>query len=79
MKAQEIEAEALKLQRDERAALVHRLLASLDEDIEENLTEDEWNETWGAEAERRSAEMDADPSLEIPAEEVFRKLRNRSK
>jgi len=72
MNAQQIEAEALKLDLEARARLADRLYLSLD-----GLTQEEWTGLWAAEAARRDAEMDADPDLGIPAERVFEKLSSR--
>jgi hypothetical protein len=72
MNAQQIEAEALKLDLEVRARLADRLYLSLD-----GLTQEEWTRLWAAEAARRDEEMDADPNLGIPAERVFEKLSSR--
>ena len=72
MNVQELEAEALKLDPKSRARLAQSLLASLDE-----LSEEECARLWVAEAQRRDAEMEADPKTGRPAEEVFREARSR--
>ncbi len=72
MNAQQIEAEALKLDLESRARLADRLYLSLN-----GLAQEEWTRLWVAEATRRDAEMDADPDLGIPAERVFEKLSSR--
>jgi putative addiction module component (TIGR02574 family) len=59
--------EALKLPVGERARLAEILLESLD-----TLSEDEHQQLWAEEAARRDAELDADPSMGRPADEVFR-------
>ena len=76
---EQLEQEALKLAPEERAKLAASLISSLDSDGDESITDEEWREAWAAEAERRLAEIEADPSLAIPAEEVFRRIRARFK
>ena len=68
MNAEQLEAEALKLDPEIRAKLAERLFLSLDP-----LSNQEWSQLWTAEAKRRDAQMDADASLGTPADEVFRK------
>lgn len=70
----DIEAEALKLEPEERARLAERLLQSL-----EDLTEEEADRLWGAEADRRDKEMDDDATLGRSAEDVFRDAKARHK
>jgi len=77
MTGEELHAEALKLDKGQRATLAARLLQSLDDSTEERVSEQEWTEAWVAEADRRNAEMDADPSSAIPADEVFQGVRSR--
>ena len=67
MSIQDLEAEALKLDPKSRARLAGKLLNSL-----EDLSEQEITQLWAEEAQRRDAQMDADPKSELPAEEVFR-------
>jgi putative addiction module component (TIGR02574 family) len=67
----DLEAEALKLSPDERARLAERLLESLESLSEEN------ERLWVAEALRRDAELDADPSKGRDAAEVMRDARAR--
>ena len=74
MNADQLEREALLLGPEDRAALAERLWLSLDP-----ISEEEWTQTWAAEAQRRYAEMTANPTLGIPAEEVFRKVRTHLK
>jgi putative addiction module component (TIGR02574 family) len=74
MNAEQLEAEALKLDPEVRARLAERLFLSLDP-----IAEEEWREIWAAEAERRDTQMTADPSLGVPGDEVFRKARARLK
>jgi putative addiction module component (TIGR02574 family) len=65
-----IEHEALHLPLSERAKLAHKLLLSLEE-----LSEPEMTEVWLDEAERRAMEIDQGLVQLIPAEEVSRKAR----
>ena len=67
----ELEAEALKLDPKARARLAGKLLSSLEE-----LSEQEVALLWAEEAQRRDAQLDADPDSELPAEEVLRELRS---
>ena len=67
MSIQELEAEVLKLDPKARARLAGKLLSSLEE-----LSEQEVTRLWAEEAQRRDAQMDADPDSELPAEEVLR-------
>lgn len=63
-----IESEALKLSVTERAKLAEHLIASLDEDSE-------IDDAWGAEVERRIAEIEAGTTQLIPAAEVIANAR----
>jgi len=78
MNAEQLEQEALKLPLEERAKLAGRLISSLDAE-DDSILEEEWRAAWAEEAERRDAELTADPSRGIPAEEVFRRIRARLK
>lgn len=71
---QELEAAVLKLDPKTRARLAGKLLNSLEE-----LSEEEVSRMWAEEAQRRDAEMDADPASELSAEDVFRDARSRFK
>lgn len=64
---EEIEGEALKLPRPERARLAEVLISSLDEDAE-------IEEAWREEIERRVTELRDGSVSTVPAEEVFRQL-----
>jgi putative addiction module component (TIGR02574 family) len=55
----------------ERAALVQRLLLSLEE-----ISESEFDRLWGEESARRVAEVDAGRVHLIPGEEVAKKARD---
>jgi putative addiction module component (TIGR02574 family) len=70
----DIAAEALELPLTARAELASRLLDSL-----EDLTEEENDQLWAEEAERRYAEYKAGNVASVPAEEVFARLRSRNK
>jgi hypothetical protein len=72
MRADEIEAEALKLNPRSRARLAERLLRSL-----ESLSDEENEALWIEEAQRRDQELDAGDAVKRPAEDVFRDARLR--
>ena len=63
-----LEAEALKLSANERAALVQLLLASLDEDAE-------IEDAWACETERRIAEIESGTTPVIPIAEALAQVR----
>lgn len=63
---QDVLAEALSLDVQERAVLAERLLASLDE-----LGEEEAERLWAEEAARRLEEYRAGRAEAVPADEVF--------
>lgn len=66
----QLESEVLSLPVQERAALVQRLLLSLEE-----ISEPEFDRLWGEESARRAAEIDAGKVQAIPGEEVAKKAR----
>ena len=68
----DIAAEALELPITARAELASRLLDSLDD-----LSEEENDQLWAQEAERRYADYKAGKIESVPAEEVFARLRSR--
>ncbi len=70
----DIAAEALELPLTSRAELASQLLASLDDP-----TEEESEQLWAEEAERRYAAYQAGHIDAIPADEVFARLRSRAK
>jgi hypothetical protein len=72
MSIEDFEAAVLQLDREARARLAAKLLHSL-----EQLSEEELSQVWGEEAQRRDADMDADPDAEFPAQDVFREARSR--
>jgi len=67
MRREQVEAEARRLPRPERARLAEVLIASLDEEAE-------IEQAWSAEITRRVAELRAGAVTPIPAEEVFAEL-----
>ena len=71
MSIEDLEATVLQLDPKDRARLATKLLHSLEEYSEQELTQ-----VWSEEAQRRNAELDADPDAEIPAEQVFREARS---
>jgi putative addiction module component (TIGR02574 family) len=70
----DIVAEALDLPLTARAELASLLLDSL-----EDLSEEESDQLWAQEAERRFAEYKAGNIEAVPAEDVFARLRSRRK
>ena len=68
--AREVESQALKLSRRERARLAQRLILSLDEEVDADA-----ERLWLAEAERRLADLRSRKVAAIPAERVIRKVR----
>lgn len=68
----ELNKELLALSRKERADLVLRLIRSLDEGTEEDV-----DAYWKEELVRRSRQIESGEAELIPAEEVFRKARER--
>lgn len=69
--ARELESQALKLPRRERARLAQRLISSLERDVDADS-----ERLWLAEAERRLAELKSGQVAAIPAEKVMRKARS---
>jgi putative addiction module component (TIGR02574 family) len=70
----DIAEEALELPHSARAELASQLLDSLDD-----LSEEESDQLWAEEAERRYAGYKAGQIEAVPADEVFARLRSRSK
>lgn len=70
----DIAAAALELPLTARAELASQLLDSLDD-----LSEEENDQLWAQEAERRYAEYKAGNIEAVPADEVFARLRTRHK
>ena len=73
-KPKDIAAEALELPLVARAELASQLLESLDD-----LSEEENDQLWAEEAERRFAEYKAGNLEAVPSDEVFARLRARKK
>ena len=71
MDPQTVEQEALLLPQEDRAKLAQKLLLSLD-----TLSEEESNQAWLVEADRRARELDNGNVQPISAEEVRRKARS---
>ena len=69
--ARELESQALKLSRRERARLAQRLISSLDSEVDADA-----EKLWLAEAERRLAELKSGRIAPIPAEKVMKKARS---
>ncbi|MBI1736487.1 MAG: addiction module protein [Candidatus Rokubacteria bacterium] len=69
--ARELESQALKLSRRERARLAQRLISSLDQEVAADT-----ERLWLAEAERRLAELKSGKVVGIPAAKVLRKVRS---
>lgn len=69
-----IEAQALRLDRKARGHLASVLLRSLDETGSE-LSPEEIEELWIAEAENRYEEWESDPSVGIPGDQAMREAR----
>lgn len=65
-----VEQEALRLSPEDRAQLAQKLLLSLD-----SLSEEELEDAWLTEANRRARELDRGEVQPIPADEVRRKAR----
>jgi putative addiction module component (TIGR02574 family) len=72
MRIEDLEATVLQLDPKDRARLATKLLQSLEEFSDEELAQ-----VWAEEAQRRDAELDADPDAGIPAEQAFREARSR--
>jgi hypothetical protein len=71
---EEIEAEALKLTPQARAKLASKLLESL-----ETLSDEENQQLWVTEAQRRDADLAANPGKARSAADVFREARRKLK
>ena len=74
MTISEIEAAALNLDINARAALAEKLLRSL-----EDISQEEIDRLWADEALRRDQELDSGKATARDAEDVFRDLRARFK
>lgn len=65
-----LQAEVLRLPQGQRARLLERLTASLDQDVE-------LEASWDAEAARREAELDAGEVKAVPFEKAMARLEAR--
>ena len=72
MTLEHVKAEALKLSDEDQARLVDELLARVHGHLDPEIAQ-----AWYDEAERRMAEFGRGEVKGIPADEVFRKLRER--
>jgi len=68
--ARELESQALKLSRRQRARLAQRLISSLDQEVDADS-----ERLWLAEAERRLTDLKSGLVAAIPAERVLKKVR----
>jgi putative addiction module component (TIGR02574 family) len=69
--ARELESQALRLSRRERARLAQRLISSLDQEVDADV-----EELWLREAERRLGELKSGRVAGIPAQKVIRRARS---
>jgi putative addiction module component (TIGR02574 family) len=69
--AREIESQALRLSRRERARLAQRLISSLDPEVDAEV-----EKLWLQEAERRLGELKSGRAAGVPALKVIRKARS---
>jgi putative addiction module component (TIGR02574 family) len=69
--ARELESQALKLPRRERARLAQRLISSLEQEVDADA-----ERLWLAEAERRLAELKSGKVAAIPVDKVMKKARS---
>lgn len=67
----ELESQALRLPRRERARLAQRLISSLDQEVDADV-----EKLWLQEAERRLGELKSGKVAGIPAQKVMRKARS---
>jgi putative addiction module component (TIGR02574 family) len=67
--------EAMTLTTAERAELASKLLASLDDELEEGETEESVEKAWAAEIEKRAADALAGVGVTHDAAEVFARIR----
>jgi putative addiction module component (TIGR02574 family) len=69
--------EALALTNEQRAQLARTLIDSLEADDSVSANAGEIEGAWHAEVERRDSELESDPTLAIPAEQVFAEAERR--
>ena len=67
--------QALRLSQRERAALVAELLRTLDDEGDEGLTQEEWEEAWSAEIDRRVREIREGKAELIDGDEALERVR----
>jgi len=72
MSLEEIQTQALQLERKERAELARQILLSLEPDLDEDT-----EAVWAEEAERRFLQLKSGEVEAIPSEDVFRDARLR--
>ena len=72
---EKLEAEALQLSPRERGELIHRLIMSLESDMEDS--PEAVARAWDEEIARRVADMEAGRTEWVPADEVMARLRNK--
>jgi Putative addiction module component len=72
MTIEQLENEVFALPKDSQTALIARLLARLGENAEIN---SDMANTWAEEAEQRDRQLDEAQNPGIPAEDVFRRVR----
>lgn len=72
--AEKILSEALELQESDRATLAGLLIESLDDEPDED-----WEDAWAVEIQRRAAQLDSGEASTIPWEEVRSRLLERKR
>lgn len=72
--AKKVFSDALALPTPQRAELVGRLLASLDDDQTEALDAAEWTAAWDAEIARRVQAIEAGESVSAPIDEALERI-----
>ena len=70
--AEELKTQLAKLPEDDREALAYFLISTLPDDVDHD-------DAWEAELMRREAEIESGQAQEIPADEVFRSVRENRK
>jgi len=69
--------EAMALPEAQRAELAALLLRSLEPDDEPELSDEEWQQAWSAEIERRLRSIDDGSAKPVDGDEVLRSIRAR--
>lgn len=75
--AADLLTEALALPDEERARLARALIDSLEAGDEDEASASQIEAAWRAEVERREQEIEGDPTLLVPAEQVFAEAERR--